>query len=84
MATLTDFSAPVHKSLQQSDLILGVPKEVFVLLLLAAVVLMAMLGPIFGLASVLFYIPCRLLSREDPRMLSMALESLLQPDFLEG
>jgi type IV secretory pathway VirB3-like protein len=84
MANLTDFSAPVHKSLQQSDLILGVPKAVLALLLCASVVIASMLGLVFALSAVIFYIPCRILSKEDPRMLSMALESLFQVDYLEG
>jgi type IV secretory pathway VirB3-like protein len=84
MADLTKWAAPVHKSLQQPDLILGVPKEVFVMLLCAGIVLAALFGLLFAVSSVVFYLPCRLLSKEDPQMLSMALESLLQPDFLEG
>ncbi|MDR1074671.1 MAG: VirB3 family type IV secretion system protein [Treponema sp.] len=84
MANLTDFSLPVHKSLQQPDLILGVPKEVLAIIVCASVVLMAMLGLAFGLAAPVFYVSCRLLSKEDPRMLSMALESLAQVDRLEG
>jgi type IV secretory pathway VirB3-like protein len=84
MANLTDFSLPVHKSLQQPDLILGVPKEALALILCSSIMLMAMLGLVFGLAAVVFYIPCRILSKEDPQMLSMALESLFQVDCLEG
>ena len=84
MATLTDFSVPVHKSLQQPDLILGIPKEILVLIACAAIVLAALLGPIFALTAVIFYAPCYFLSKEDPKMLSMALESLLQVDYLEG
>jgi type IV secretory pathway TrbD component len=84
MANLTDFSLPVHKSLQQPDLIIGVPKEVLAVIVCAGVSLMAMLGLVFGLSALVFYLPCRILSKEDPLMLSIALESLFQVDWLEG
>jgi type IV secretory pathway VirB3-like protein len=82
METLT--SCVVHKSLIQSDLILGIPKDILLILVVAAVVLAAMLGPVFAASAVVFYVPCYFLSREDPLMLSMALESLFQADYLEG
>jgi type IV secretory pathway VirB3-like protein len=84
MAALTDFALPVHKSLQQPDLILGVPKEILALIFCAAVVIGAMIGPAFALSAVVFYFPCRFLSKEDPQMLVMALDSLMQVDYLEG
>jgi type IV secretory pathway VirB3-like protein len=84
MANLTDFALPVHKSLQQPDLILGVPKEALAVIVCAGVVMAAMLGLAFALAAPVFYLPCRILSKEDPRMLAIALESLFQVDALEG
>jgi type IV secretory pathway VirB3-like protein len=84
MASLADFAAPVHKSLQQPDLVLGVPKEILVLIFCAAIVTGALLGPPFALSAVVFYIPCYFLSKEDPQMLVMALDSLMQVDYLEG
>jgi type IV secretory pathway VirB3-like protein len=84
MAALTDFALPVHKSLQQPDLILGVPKEILVLIFCAAIVIGSLLGPPFALSAVVFYVPSYFLSKEDPQMLGMALESLTQVDYLEG
>ena len=77
-------SCAVHKSLIQRDLILGVPKDILLILVASAVVLAAMLGPVFAASVVVFYVPCYFLSKEDPHMLSMALESLFQADWLEG
>jgi type IV secretory pathway VirB3-like protein len=84
MADMTNASAPVYKSLLQPDLIIGVPKGVFVAILCGAVAMASLFGLWFALSAVVFYAPCYFLSKEDPHMLSMAMGSLLQPDYLEG
>jgi type IV secretory pathway VirB3-like protein len=84
MTSLQDFAIPVHKSLQQPDLIMGIPKDILVFLLCFTVILVYLLGLWFALTAAVVYIPCRLLSNEDPQMLSIAVESLLQPENLEG
>jgi type IV secretory pathway VirB3-like protein len=81
---LTQFSLPVHKSLQQPDLLLGLPKLVFVLILCLSIVMVNFFGPAFACAAVIFYIPCYFISRADPLLLTIALESLFQVDYLEG
>lgn len=81
---LTQFSLPVHKSLQQPDLLLGLPKPVFVVILCLSIILVNFFGPFFAFASLVFYIPCFLISRVDPLLLLIALESLFQVDYLEG
>jgi type IV secretory pathway VirB3-like protein len=82
--TLQDYALPVHKSMHQPDLLMGIPKTVMVIILCATILVVYLFGPWFGLLSVVFYIPCLLISRRDPLLLSMALESLFQVDFLEG
>jgi type IV secretory pathway VirB3-like protein len=84
MATLQDFALPVHKSLQQPDLILGIPKPVLALILCLSMILAYLLGFIFAASGLLVYIPCYLLSKEDPAMLTIAMDSLFQLDNLEG
>lgn len=83
--SLTDFSMPVHKSFHQPDLILGVQKEIFLILFL----LFVLVGYLFGIIpsliiTAIIYIPCFILTKKDPHMLSIALGSLLEPDRLEG
>jgi type IV secretory pathway TrbD component len=84
MTSLQDYALPVHKSLQQPDLILGVPKPVLALIGCLAMILAYLLGLVFALSGVLVYIPCYLLSKEDPAMLLIAMDSLFQLDYLEG
>jgi type IV secretory pathway VirB3-like protein len=84
MTSLQDFALPIHKSLQQPDLLLGVPKQVFAIIICLTLVLVYMLGFLFIFSGVIFYAPCYLLSRDDPDLLTIALDSLSQADFLEG
>jgi type IV secretory pathway VirB3-like protein len=84
MALLQDYALPVHKSLQQPDLILGIPKTVLALILCATMILVYLLGAVFAASGFVIYIPCYFLSREDPDMLTIALDSLFQVDYLEG
>ena len=82
---LTDFSMPVHKSFQQADLLLGVPKGVFLILFLLFVIISYLFGIVpGGIITVIIYIPCFLLTKHDPYMLTVALNALIEPDKLEG
>jgi type IV secretory pathway TrbD component len=81
---LSAFSLPVHKSLQQPDLLLGLPKPVFALLLCLAIVCANLFGPLFALSALVFYIPCYFATKQDPLLLTIALLSLFQVDYLEG
>lgn len=83
--SLTDFSMPVHKSFFQADLIAGVPKSVFLILFLILVLIGYLFGMILGgIITVILYIPCFFLTKHDPHMLTVALNSLIEPDRLEG
>lgn len=85
MKSLNDFSVPFFKSFQQSDLILGVQKPIFLLIFLVFVLISYLFGLIPGLIiTAVFYIPCRILTGIDPDMISIALSSLIEPDYLEG
>lgn len=83
--SLNDFSLPVYKSFQQEDLILGVQKSVFIVLFMVFVLVSYLFGLLPGVgALLLFYIPCRILTKHDPHMITIALNSLIEPDSLEG
>ena len=83
--SLVDFSMPVHKSFFQADLIMGVPKSIFMLLFLVLVLICYLFGIIPGVAiTAVLYIPCFILTKHDPHMLTVALNSLIEPDRLEG
>lgn len=83
--SLTDYSMPVHKSFHQADLLLGVPKAIFLILFLCFAIISYLFGLILGaVITVVFYIPCFFLTKHDPHMLTVALNSLIEPDRLEG
>lgn len=84
MATLQDYSVPVHKSLQQPDLLLGIPKIVAAMIFCLTTLLVYLFGIGFALVAVILYAPCRVISKDDPLLLSMALGSLFEMDELEG
>jgi type IV secretory pathway VirB3-like protein len=84
MATLQDFSLPVHKSFHQPNLLAGVPKIVFVILLLVTAGLIYFFGLPYALIGIVLYIPCFIISKRDPNLLEYALFSLFDIDYLEG
>lgn len=84
MATLQDYAIPVHKSLQQPDVLLGIPKMIVVLIFCITVLLVYLFGFGFAPVAVILYVPCRLLSKNDPQLLTIALNSLFEMDELEG
>lgn len=44
MATLQEYSIPVHKSLQQPDLLLGIPKVIVALIFCVTILLVYLFG----------------------------------------
>lgn len=85
MKSLSDFAVPVFKSFQQADLLLGVQKPVFLIVFLIFVLISYLFGMIPGIiATAVVYIPARVLTSKDPDMISIALSSLIEPDYLEG
>lgn len=84
MATLQDYSIPVHKSLQQPDLLLGIPKMIAAMIFCLTTLLVYLFGFGFAVVAVILYVPCRVISKDDPLLLSMALGSLFEMDELEG
>lgn len=85
MSDITDFAMPVHKAFQQEDLILGVQKNISIILFMLFVLISYLFGLIPGVAvTLVFYLPCRILTKKDPNMISIALNSLFEPDKLEG
>jgi len=85
MKSLSDFAMPVHKSFHQPDLLLGVQKNIFLIIFLIFAIVAYLFGIIAsGILTALIYIPCLILTKHDPHMISIALNSLIEPDRLEG
>jgi type IV secretory pathway VirB3-like protein len=82
--TLQDYSLPVHKSMHQPDLLMGIPKMILAIILCVTIIFIYLLGFSFGFIGIILYIPCCIISKDDPFMLTIALESVFQIDRLEG
>lgn len=77
-------SHPIHRSLLQPDLLLGVPKSVLLVLIVISIVFANLFGLVFASIGIILYIPCRLVSASDPHMLTVLFHALELPDMLEG
>jgi len=84
MATLQDYSLPVHKSFHQPNLLMGIPKPVFVIILLIVIGSVYFFGLLYGFIGIVFYVPCYIISKHDPNLLEYALYSLFEIEYLEG
>jgi type IV secretory pathway TrbD component len=82
--SLQDYTLPVHKSMHQPDLLLGIPKEVMMIIGCLTIIMIYLLGFWFGLLGIVVYIPCYAVSKHDPLLLTMAIDSLFQIERLEG
>ena len=81
---ITNYSISIHKSLMQPDLILGIPKQILILIACITMCLVYLIGFVFIFAGLVMYIPCYLISKDDPLTLIILLESLFEPDRMEG
>jgi type IV secretory pathway VirB3-like protein len=79
-----DNTMPVHKSLIRSDLVLGVPRSVLMLCLLAGIIFWSVFGGWYCLLALVIYIPCYAITRVDPDLILITMDCLFEPDFLEG
>jgi type IV secretory pathway VirB3-like protein len=82
--TLQDYTLPVHKSMHQPDLLLGIPKEIMAVIGCFTIIVVYLFSFWFALLGVVLYIPCYAISKHDPLLLSMAVNSLFQTEYLEG
>jgi len=84
MRTLQDYALPVHKSFHQPNLLLGIPKSVFVIIMLFTVGAIYFFGLPYGFIGIVLYIPCKIISSRDPNLLEYALNFLFEIEYLEG
>jgi type IV secretory pathway TrbD component len=78
-----EFAQPVHRSLMQRELILGIPPMgILVLLLLAAFFMYILEQYILGIPIAGLYILMRFLTKRDPYMIDILLEHINQKDLL--
>lgn len=78
-----NFSRPIHKSLLQPDLIAGIPKNALYVILGVTFMAWALIGKWGLIIAVVTYFPVKFITTKDPHLLSIAMESILDPDKLE-
>ncbi|HQF74227.1 MAG TPA: VirB3 family type IV secretion system protein [Treponemataceae bacterium] len=81
--SVRDYSVPVHRSLMQRELILGIPALGMLSLLLVAVFTMYILQQYyFGVFIAILYVVMRILTKKDPYLIDILIEHVNQKDFL--
>lgn len=79
----SSYASPVHRSLFQRELILGIPALGMLTLLLLAIFTMYILKQYyFGLLVVAGYIAMRILTKKDPYLIDIMFEHINQKDYL--
>lgn len=79
-----DYSLPVYKSLMRPDMLLGIPKVMFMIVLTVTIIFMYLITPWCFVIGVVLWIPVYFISKQDPDLFPILLESLQEPDYLEG
>ncbi len=84
MSEIQDYSIPVHRSLLATDMLLGIGTNAAIILLVVTVLAVNMIGLWFLLVSVGVYFVLRILCKEDPYLLEITLNNLLEQDVYYG
>ncbi len=84
MREIQDYSIPVHRSLLANDMLLGIGTNAAIILLVVTVLAVNMIGLWFLLVSVGIYFVLRILCKEDPYLLEITLNNLLEQDVYYG
>jgi type IV secretory pathway TrbD component len=83
MVGIQQYKAPVHRSLMQRELIMGVPQAGILAIIFLAFFFIYLLELYFMAAPVaIFYIVMRLLTKRDPYLVDIFIEHLYQKELL--
>jgi type IV secretory pathway VirB3-like protein len=81
--TVREYALPVHRSLLERELIVGVPPLGILLILLLATFFVYILKQYFMIIPIaVMYIVMRILTKKDPYMIDMVIEHINQKDIL--
>jgi type IV secretory pathway VirB3-like protein len=70
--------------MHQPDLLLGIPKEVMMIIGCLTIIVVYLFDLWFAFLGAVLYVPCYAISKQDPLLLTMAIDSLFQIERLEG
>lgn len=74
----------VYRSLCKPDLILGIPKNMLIIIMTLTIILVYLINFWCVFAALIFYMPVYLLTKRDPDMFNIMFDYIMDPDFLEG
>lgn len=80
----TDFKLPLYKSLLQPELFAGIPKNIAYMILALVCILFYIFGKWSLLVIPVIYVPCRIIAAYDPLLLTVSMNCLTEPEFLEA
>ncbi|AIW88762.1 hypothetical protein JO41_02235 [Treponema sp. OMZ 838] len=84
MEMISDYAIPVHRSLIQVDMLFGIGTKAAILLLIVTVVMIQITGAWFLIVSAALFFLMRLLAKNDPYLLDILFDSVLQQDIYYG
>ena len=84
MEMISDYSIPIHRSLIQVDMLFGIGTKAAILLLIVTVVIIQITGVWFLIVSAALFFLMRLLAKNDPYLLDILFDSVLQQDIYYG
>ena len=84
MEIVSDYAIPVHRSLMQVDMLFGIGTKAAIILLIVTVVMIQITGAWFLLVSAALFFLMRILAKNDPYLLDILFDSVLQQDIYYG
>ena len=84
MEMISDYAIPVHRSLIQVDMLFGIGTKAAILLLIVTVVMIQITGAWFLIVSAALFFLMRILAKNDPYLLDILFDSVLQQDIYYG
>lgn len=84
MEMISDYAIPVHRSLMQVDMLFGIGTKAAIVLLIVTVVMIQITGAWFLIVSAALFFLMRMLAKNDPYLLDILFDSVLQQDIYYG
>lgn len=84
MEMITDYSIPVHRSLLGNDMLFGIGTKAAIALLIITVVMIQLTGGWFLIVSIALFFLMRILAKNDPYLMDILFDSVLQQDIYYG
>jgi type IV secretory pathway VirB3-like protein len=84
MNTPADYSMPVHKALQEPDVVFGIGLTALLSVISITVILASLISIWCVLLGLIAIIILRMICKEDPYLVDILLDNLMQPDWYRG